>query len=186
MVMEQWGDHRNASRLWVSRRISETNMGYIVWKLVSILIIINSKIQFKICCFAIFPEMFQTSPKTSKKHQPQYFWRCLTSGVRYPGFLIEWILLNWIKPNLNFWINFWIEFSRKNGYWITFLIEYSWKNWYWIILWIEFYHEMNEWIIFWIDICHFWWKALFLVYFRYFLGNFWALFPSDQYQWFPG
>ena len=68
---------------------------------------------------------------------------------------------------------------------MIFWIEY-WKEWYWIILWIEFYREMNEWIIFWIDICHFWWKAPFLVYFGHFLGNFWALVPSDQYQWFPG
>ena len=95
------------------------------------------------------------------------------------------ILLNWIEPNWKFWINFWIEFSRKKDYWIFFWIEYSWKKWYWIILWIEFYREMNEWIIFWIDICHFWWKAPFFVYFGHFLGNFWALFLFDQYQWSP-
>ena len=40
--------------------------------------------------------------------------------------LIPWfsnrmnILLNWIKANSNFWINFWIEFSRKKCFWITF------------------------------------------------------------------
>ena len=32
------------------------------------------------------------------------------------------ILLNWIKPNSNFWIDFLIEFSRKKGYWIFFWI----------------------------------------------------------------
>ena len=67
------------------------------------------------------------------------------------------ILLNWINPNSNFWI----EFSGKKGLWIIFGIEYFWKIWYWIILSIEFDCEMNEWIIFWIDICHFWWKAPF-------------------------
>ena len=95
------------------------------------------------------------------------------------------ILLNWIKPNLNFWINFWIEFSGKKSYWIIFWIEYSWKKWYWIIPWIEFYREMNEWIIFWIDICHFWWKVPFFVYFGHFLDNFRALFLFDQYQRIP-
>ena len=95
------------------------------------------------------------------------------------------ILLNWIKPNLNFWIDFWIEFFGKKSYWIIFWIEYSWKKWYWIIPWIEFYREMNEWIIFWIDICHFWWKVPFFVYFGHFLDNFRALFLFDQYQRVP-
>ena len=95
------------------------------------------------------------------------------------------ILLNWIKPNLNFWINFWIEFSGKKDYWIICWIEYSWKKWYWIIPWIEFYREMNEWIIFWIDICHFWWKVPFFVYFGHFLDNFRALFLFNQYQRVP-
>ena len=72
------------------------------------------------------------------------------------------ILLNWIKPNSNFWINFWIEFSREKGYWMIFWIEYSRKKCYQIIFWIEFYRKMNEWIIFLIDICHFWWKVPFL------------------------
>ena len=54
------------------------------------------------------------------------------------------ISLNWIKPNLNFWINFWIEFSRKKDHWIIFWIEYSWKNILnnplnWILPW-------NEWM----------------------------------------
>ena len=101
--------------------------------------------------------------------------------------LIPWfsnwmnILLNWREPNSNFWI----EFSGKQGYWIIFWIEYSWKNGCWIILWFEFYREMNEWFIFWIDICHFWWEVPFFVCFKHSLGNFWALFLFDQYQWFP-
>ena len=86
------------------------------------------------------------------------------------------------------------DFSNQFLNWIfqekrlmnNFLNQIFLKKLYWIILWIEFYREMNEWIIFWIDICHFWWKAPFLVYFGHFLGNFWALVPSDQYQWFPG
>ena len=82
------------------------------------------------------------------------------------------ILLNWIKPNLNFWIDFWIEFFGEKSYWIIFWIECSWKKWYWIIPWIEFYREMNEWIIFWIDICHFWSKFPFFVYFGHSLGIF--------------
>ena len=86
------------------------------------------------------------------------------------------ILLNGIKPNYDFWINFWIEFSWKKDYWIIFWIEYSWKKWYWIILWIEFYREMNEWIIFWINICHFWWKVFFFVYWTLF-GQFSGTFP---------
>ena len=47
------------------------------------------------------------------------------------------ILLNWIKPNLKFWLNFWIEFSGKKDYWIMFWIEYSWKNY------IEYSFELN-------------------------------------------
>ena len=31
----------------------------------------------------------------------------------------------------------------------------------------------------------FWWKAPIFVYFGHFVGNFWALFLFDQYQWFP-
>ena len=68
------------------------------------------------------------------------------------------ILFNW-TPNSNFWISFWIEFSKKKGFWIIFWIEYSWY--------------------------HFWWKAPFFVNFGHFLGNLWALFLFDQYQWFP-
>ena len=44
---------------------------------------------------------------------------------------------------------------------------------------------MNEWIIFWIDICHFWWKVSFLSILDTFLGNFWASFLFNQYEWFP-
>ena len=82
------------------------------------------------------------------------------------------ILLNWIKPNLNCWINFWIEFFRKKSFWIIFWIEHSRKKINWIILWIEFYCKMTELIIFWIDICHFWLKVPFFVYFGHFLGTF--------------
>ena len=54
------------------------------------------------------------------------------------------ILLNWIQPNSNFWVDFLIEFSRKRGYSIIFWIEYFSKNdieWYlnWILSW-------NEWM----------------------------------------
>ena len=92
------------------------------------------------------------------------------------------ILLNWIKPNLNCWINFWIEFSRKKGFWIIFWIEYSWKKLYWIILWIEFYCKMNRILNRYLP---FLMKSPLFVYFGHFLDNFRALFLFDQYQRVP-
>ena len=56
-----------------------------------------------------------------------------------------WSLLNWIKPNSNFLIIFWIEFSGKIGYWIIFWIEF-WNNpLNWILSWNEWMnHILNQ------------------------------------------
>ena len=87
------------------------------------------------------------------------------------------ILLNWIKTNSNFWI----EFSGKKGLSNNFL------NWMfpkkfilnnhlnWILLWNEWMnHTLNRYLPFFDE------KSPFLST----LDNFWALFLFDQYQLF--
>ena len=64
------------------------------------------------------------------------------------------ILLNWIRPNCNFWINFWIEFSGKRGCWNFFELNIPQKlilnnplNW--ILSWNEWMnHILNRYLPF--------------------------------------
>ena len=108
--------------------------------------------------------------------------RVAFSGVRYPGFLIEWIL-NWIESSqikifeLNFpgkkVIEYFFELNipEKNDIEWSFELNFiaNWMN--------ESYFEsifaiFDE-------------KPPFFVNFGHFLVNFWALCLFDQYQWFP-
>ena len=66
-------------------------------------------------------------------------------------------LLNWIKQNSNFWINFWIEFSGK----IDYGTIHEQIDIYWIesaefsLSWITFWNESwVNWIEYWMN--HFW------------------------------
>ena len=93
------------------------------------------------------------------------------------------ILLNWIKPHLNFSI----EFSGKKGYRIIFWIEYSWKK-----TDIGKSFELNF-IAKWMNESYF--ESIFAIFdekssffclfWTLFGLIFWLLFLFDQYQWFP-
>ena len=88
------------------------------------------------------------------------------------------ILLNWIKPNSKFGINFWIEFSEKKGYCIIFWIEYFWKND------IEKSFELNF-IMKWMNESYF--ESIFAIFdekppFLSILDTFWAIFGHFSYS----
>ena len=134
-------------------------------------------------CYEVFNRLLNWNRLLISIPAPIVIFSCwsLNSGVRYPGFLIEWIFC-WIEPSQiqNFESIFELNFPGKK------IIEcFSKLNipekmilnnpLNWILSW-------NEWMNHsWIDICHFWWKVPFFVYFGHFLGNFWALFLFDQY-----
>ena len=84
-------------------------------------------------------------------------------------------LLNWIKPSLNFWINFLIEFFGEKGYWIIFEVNISKKmilnnHLNWILLWNEWMNYILNWYLpFFMNSPLF---NLFWTLFRQFLGTF--------------